>query len=72
MSFHAASVHREPTEVQVTPEYLEPMSSDTTVLPVIVIGAGAAGLMAALACARGGSPVILLESTTDGGRNRTR
>lgn len=36
--------------------------------PVVVIGAGAAGLMAALSAARSGAPVLLLESTADGGR----
>ena len=44
------------------------MSSEGAALPVVVIGAGAAGLMAALAAARTGSDVILLERTTDGGR----
>jgi predicted Rossmann fold flavoprotein len=37
-------------------------------LPVIVIGAGAAGLMAAIHAGRRGCPVVLLESTADGGR----
>lgn len=37
-------------------------------LPVAVVGAGAAGLLAALAAARAGAGVILLERTTDGGR----
>jgi predicted Rossmann fold flavoprotein len=37
-------------------------------LPVAVIGAGAAGLMAALFAARAGADVVLLESTSDGGR----
>ena len=36
--------------------------------PVAVIGAGAAGLLAALAAARAGAPVALLERTPDGGR----
>jgi len=36
--------------------------------PVAVIGAGAAGLLAALTAARRGVDVVLLESTTDGGR----
>lgn len=36
--------------------------------PVAVVGAGAAGLMAALWAARGGAPVVLLERTPDGGR----
>jgi predicted Rossmann fold flavoprotein len=36
--------------------------------PVVVIGAGAAGLMAAIFAARAGAPVILLERTRDGGR----
>jgi predicted Rossmann fold flavoprotein len=44
------------------------MSSESAALPVVVIGAGAAGLMAARAAARSGSDVILLERTTDGGR----
>ncbi len=37
-------------------------------LPVAVVGAGAAGLLAALFAARSGAPVVLLERTTDGGR----
>jgi predicted Rossmann fold flavoprotein len=36
--------------------------------PVIVVGAGAAGLMAAIHASGRGRPVIVLESTTDGGR----
>jgi len=37
-------------------------------LPVVVVGAGAAGLMAAIFAARAGADVILLERTRDGGR----
>ena len=37
-------------------------------LPVIVIGAGAAGLMAAINASGGRRPVVVLESTADGGR----
>jgi len=36
--------------------------------PVVVVGAGAAGLMAALTAARAGATVILIEGTRDGGR----
>jgi hypothetical protein len=36
--------------------------------PIVVIGAGAAGIMAALFAADAGAPVLLLESTADGGR----
>ncbi len=36
--------------------------------PIVVVGAGAAGLMAALFAAREGAQVILLEGTRDGGR----
>jgi hypothetical protein len=36
--------------------------------PVVVVGAGAAGLLAALTAARRGADVLLLESTRDGGR----
>jgi predicted Rossmann fold flavoprotein len=36
--------------------------------PVVVVGAGAAGLVAALIAARAGAPVVLLERTPDGGR----
>lgn len=37
-------------------------------LPVVVVGAGAAGLLAALTAARRGLDVVLVESTKDGGR----
>lgn len=37
-------------------------------LPVVVVGAGAAGLMAAIHAAGGPAPVLLLERTPDGGR----
>jgi hypothetical protein len=37
-------------------------------LPVVVIGAGAAGLLAALTAARRGVDAVLVESTKDGGR----
>jgi predicted Rossmann fold flavoprotein len=36
--------------------------------PIVVVGAGAAGLMAAIFAAGAGRPVVLLESTADGGR----
>lgn len=36
--------------------------------PVAVVGAGAAGLLAALFAARAGASVVLLEGTSDGGR----
>ena len=36
--------------------------------PVVVVGAGAAGLLAALTAARRGVDVVLVESTEDGGR----
>jgi predicted Rossmann fold flavoprotein len=36
--------------------------------PVVVVGAGAAGLLAALTAARRGIDVVLVESTEDGGR----
>lgn len=39
-----------------------------TVRPVVVIGAGAAGTMAAIHAARSTTPVLLLERTADGGR----
>ena len=35
---------------------------------IVVIGAGAAGFMAAIQAARTGQPVTLLERTADGGR----
>ncbi len=35
---------------------------------IVVVGAGAAGLMAAIFATTGGDPVVLLERTTDGGR----
>ncbi|HSU12912.1 aminoacetone oxidase family FAD-binding enzyme [Longimicrobium sp.] len=37
-------------------------------LPIVVIGAGAAGTMAAIFAAGAGAPVLLLERTKDGGR----
>jgi predicted Rossmann fold flavoprotein len=37
-------------------------------LPVIVVGAGAAGLMAAIFAAEDGREVVVIERTTDGGR----
>jgi predicted Rossmann fold flavoprotein len=37
-------------------------------LPIVVIGAGAAGLMAAIFAARGNTRVVLLEGKEDGGR----
>lgn len=36
--------------------------------PIVVVGAGAAGLVAAIFAARSGRPVFLLEGTPDGGR----
>lgn len=36
--------------------------------PIVVVGAGAAGLVAAIAAAAGPAPVVLLERTADGGR----
>lgn len=44
---------------------MPPESSDRT---VAVIGAGAAGLLAALTAARAGAEVVLIERTRDGGR----
>lgn len=44
------------------------MSDATITLPIVVIGAGAAGLMAALTAARQGADVVLIERTKDGGR----
>jgi predicted flavoprotein YhiN len=37
-------------------------------LPIVVVGAGAAGVMAAIFAADAGAPVLLLERTRDGGR----
>jgi predicted Rossmann fold flavoprotein len=39
-----------------------------TTLPIVVVGAGAAGFMAAIHAAGGEHPVLLLERTRDGGR----
>lgn len=36
--------------------------------PIVVVGAGAAGLVASIFAARSGRPVLLLEGTPDGGR----
>ncbi|MCG6954865.1 MAG: aminoacetone oxidase family FAD-binding enzyme [Gemmatimonadetes bacterium] len=44
------------------------LSSTHDTPPVAVVGAGAAGLLAALFAARAGAPVVLLERTADGGR----
>ncbi|HUH13734.1 MAG TPA: aminoacetone oxidase family FAD-binding enzyme [Longimicrobiales bacterium] len=44
------------------------MSNTEAGAPVVVVGAGAAGLMAALFAASAGAPVLLLEGTGDGGR----
>ena len=44
------------------------MSSSSPQRPVVIVGAGAAGLMAALIASRGGAEVILIEGTKDGGR----
>lgn len=38
------------------------------IAPVVVVGAGAAGLLAARFAARAGAPVVLIERTRDGGR----
>jgi predicted Rossmann fold flavoprotein len=38
------------------------------VQPIVVIGAGAAGLMSAIFASRSGAPVLVLERTKDGGR----
>jgi phytoene dehydrogenase-like protein len=40
-------------------------------LPVVVIGAGLAGLAAGAAAARAGAPVVILEARIPGGRART-
>jgi predicted Rossmann fold flavoprotein len=44
------------------------MSASPARLPVVVVGAGAAGLMAALTLARRGVDTVLIERTRDGGR----
>jgi predicted Rossmann fold flavoprotein len=44
------------------------MQGTAPLRPIVVLGAGAAGLMAAIFASRGGTPVILLERTRDGGR----
>jgi len=36
--------------------------------PVVIVGAGAAGLMAGIFAARAGAPTLLVEGTSDGGR----
>lgn len=41
---------------------------DSDELPIVVVGAGAAGCMAAIFAARAGARVLLLERTRDGGR----
>lgn len=41
---------------------------DSDQLPIVVVGAGAAGCMAAIFAARAGARVLLLERTRDGGR----
>jgi len=47
------------------PIILHPMTPPS---PVVVLGAGAAGLMAAIHAARAGAPVLVLETSADGGR----
>lgn len=42
--------------------------NDASVNPVVIVGAGAAGCIAAIFAARAGVPVLLLERTRDGGR----
>lgn len=44
------------------------MASDHPDRTIVVIGAGAAGLLAALTAARAGADVVLIERTRDGGR----
>jgi predicted Rossmann fold flavoprotein len=46
----------------------ESMPDHPSSQPIAVIGAGAAGLLAALTAARSGSDVVLIERTKDGGR----
>lgn len=50
------------------PRQVGAMQNDSKTSPVVVIGAGAAGLMAALTAARAGVDTVLLERTKDGGR----
>lgn len=45
-----------------------PSPGEGPALPIVVVGAGAAGLMAAIHAAGGAAPVLLLERTPDGGR----
>jgi len=53
----------EPRGCSRSPDAAHPLTH-----PVVVIGAGAAGLLAALTAARRGVEVVLVESTPDGGR----
>lgn len=50
------------------PEGAELSEIGTDELPIVVIGAGAAGTMAAIFAASTGRPTVLLERTRDGGR----
>lgn len=43
-------------------------SGTTATAPIVVVGAGAAGLIAAIFAGRSGRPVLLCERTADGGR----
>lgn len=50
---------------------MTPSESSEPISPIVVVGAGAAGLMAAIHAARAGDPpgrVLVVESTRDGGR----
>src|SRR6476659_2519395 len=55
-------------EGRITCTMTSPTPTPAAPRRVIVIGAGAAGSMAAIFAARGGSQTILLERTRDGGR----
>ena len=67
------SIHSQQEEVKGTggtvrrPLYCTPMQSSAP-LPIVVIGAGAAGTLAAVFAASGDRSVVLLERTRDGGR----
>lgn len=68
MTFERSHRATDPPPNEDRPSWRGSSTDATDPAPVVVIGAGAAGLVAALFAARAGAPVILVEGTADGGR----